>query len=1017
VDVAKDDWIFFVGLVKEVSSVALFMNHAGVPLSEIVAFVKNPIIKKYIKEKINSKSLFYKNATKDTIKNPTDYIRRTLFKKLGVPTNYVDKNLDVRELSIKKITKKVLEGFKGTNILDNDQEEITENKKQAQILAHFIELEELSSNLTELMGSLNADTNKAKSIYFAEETYRKLRAIKLKNLFPLDKVISIEKNSSISSFVNIENGVKRIITNLWKQVFTVGDARTLNTFLYNKLTDDFNIKGDLRGKNKEKFLKTFKNDLFQYIFQNYVFKPNSTQLISKSIKPLLDNKSDKSIRVLITDFRNKFPDIAKTNSLIEKLTYSISNNKEVGTNLVNPKLNTGKLDVSMSNELTEAFEKLLNDTNPEVVQFAKILAYIGFMQSGLNKSNISYTTVIPNEAYSPLMKDPILKFGEYLQKEESVKTLENFYRLFRRNNPNFFIGEQSFANKEPYRFKDYEDLNKFDIFADMSNLAAAPIVKPKEEEEETPIGDDIYAILGKDTQSKNVILPKDVDPEANDIGMTYTTAIDFWRKIVPEAMDLYNKARPLIVAFRGNSKKTFLQNYNSATHTIGNPFDFRDEAGNRKDQGVLSTKKFIEWMVTGNNFGNINATEEYRQAIIKDIKSGKLKNGSILYYQEKGYATHATALDYLINQYDWSQPTQPSTNSINIYSTDDNGFKNLSNLLNGPVKATVNGVEKTFKTVEHLYQIKKALFAGDTETANKIFAATTGFDAQKLSKDIVGLNSEEWDKISSQELESAMRLAFEQNQSAKDLLLSTETATLTHKTKFNLGKWETVFPEILMKIREELTTAQPSTTEVVPIVSTELTERPTVSKISRPTESKKLEYTIYNSNTNKNQTKNGYKLTIPEFPNAELYITQEVISQDSIEGSTEFNYKSKDWSIEIVHPTKGVMMIQTDAKTKKDVIDAFVQDINEKHSKSEHGVKVLKEVGINFTTTASTLETQPAVQSAVDVNEKILSNFYNSLTAEEKDKLGLLDDIIENYNGLPVDMSVNSYIDQLKCKI
>jgi exodeoxyribonuclease-5 len=103
------------------------------------------------------------------------------------------------------------------------------------------------------------------------------------------------------------------------------------------------------------------------------------------------------------------------------------------------------------------------------------------MQSGLNKSNISYTTVIPNEAYSPLMKDPILKFGEYLQKEESVKTLENFYKLFRRNNPNFFTIEQSFPNKEPYRFKDYEDLNKFDIFADMSNLAAASIVIPEKE--------------------------------------------------------------------------------------------------------------------------------------------------------------------------------------------------------------------------------------------------------------------------------------------------------------------------------------------------------------------------------------------------------------------------------------------------------------------------------------------------------------------------------------------------------
>ena len=62
--------------------------------------------------------------------------------------------------------------------------------------------------------------------------------------------------------------------------------------------------------------------------------------------------------------------------------------------------------------------------------------------------------------------------------------------------------------------------------------------------------------MGDKTQSKNVILPKDVDPEADNMGMTYTTAIDFWRKIVPEAVALYGRSKaPLIVAFRGNSKK------------------------------------------------------------------------------------------------------------------------------------------------------------------------------------------------------------------------------------------------------------------------------------------------------------------------------------------------------------------------------------------------------------------------------------------------------------------------------
>ena len=179
--------------------------------------------------------------------------------------------------------------------------------------------------------------------------------------------------------------------------------------------------------------------------------------------------------------------------------------------------------------------------------------------------------------------------------------------------------------------------------------------------------DNIYFQLGDKTQSKNVILPKDVDYEADGKGMEYTSAIDFWRKVVPEAMALFNKRQPLIVAFRGNSKKTFLQNYNSGSHTIGNPFNWQDEKGNRKEQGVISTKKFIKWMITGDNQGNNNATEEYRQAIIKDIKSGKLKGSSILYYEEKHYATHATALDYLINKYEWNKEQSSSQEQWNTY--------------------------------------------------------------------------------------------------------------------------------------------------------------------------------------------------------------------------------------------------------------------------------------------------------------------------------------------------------------
>ena len=140
-------------------------------------------------------------------------------------------------------------------------------------------------------------------------------------------------------------------------------------------------------------------------------------------------------------------------------------------------------------------------------------------------------------------------------------------------------------------------------------------------------------------------------------------------------------------------------------------------------------------------------------------------------------------------------------------------------------------------------------------------------------------------------------------------------------------------------------------------------------KISTPSESKRLVYTLYNSIAKRNITKNGYKLTLPEFPNVELYITQEHYSSDSKEGTTEWNIKEKKWFIEVNHPQKGAMFVSTNfVTTKKDVIEAFVNDINNKHSKSEHGRKALKEIGINLTAKEDT----SGFEEVMDLNDEII---------------------------------------------
>ena len=77
---------------------------------------------------------------------------------------------------------------------------------------------------------------------------------------------------------------------------------------------------------------------------------------------------------------------------------------------------------------------------------------------------------------------------------------------------------------------------------------------------------------------------------------------------------------------------------------IGNPFS---EGVGQNNKGPHTVQKFFTWLVTGNNFGEAKATEEYRQAIINKILSSP-ENTPILYYKELGRPSHATVLGYLI---------------------------------------------------------------------------------------------------------------------------------------------------------------------------------------------------------------------------------------------------------------------------------------------------------------------------------------------------------------------------------
>lgn len=152
----------------------------------------------------------------------------------------------------------------------------------------------------------------------------------------------------------------------------------------------------------------------------------------------------------------------------------------------------------------------------------------------------------------------------------------------------------------------------------------------------------VYSQLGDSTQSENVILPE-------DLGLKFDGShkSNMWTVLSPGFKKQYPNG---IVAYRGKVDSS----------AIGNPFSVTT-------RGEDTVKQFIEWIITGNNFGVETILMGGKNYKLSDLRNEyiniikKAKGEKILYYKELGRPSHATALDYLINKYDWNQPATQQT--------------------------------------------------------------------------------------------------------------------------------------------------------------------------------------------------------------------------------------------------------------------------------------------------------------------------------------------------------------------
>lgn len=158
---------------------------------------------------------------------------------------------------------------------------------------------------------------------------------------------------------------------------------------------------------------------------------------------------------------------------------------------------------------------------------------------------------------------------------------------------------------------------------------------------------------------------------------------------------------------------------------------------------------------------------------------------------------------------------------INIYAgTGENA--DLSNFAERPFTYSIPGYEyfketgkdTTFKTVEHAFQAAKWDSQLSTNNPNnekilqriqEILDAPNAAKAREIGRrrdEKLPFDKSKWDKESSNKMKEMLKASFEQNPNAKERLLSTGNAQLTHTQ--DTSKWKTEFPKLLMEVREEL---------------------------------------------------------------------------------------------------------------------------------------------------------------------------------------------------------------------
>jgi hypothetical protein len=267
VDIEKDAWIFNINGNNVAGPVLLFLLETGVDFKTAAYFVSQPLVVDYIKEIYKVESPFYNAANPSSPVDSEKGLRKFNVKKdfyikyqMGALTKKGNLNNELLYGAIEDYNKNrtydVASLQKVIKSKDRDSDDAIAG------LLHFIELEELTKQLTNIKLTVNVDTAPSKSLFAATERLDKIEGLEYVDAVPKSTINNILTDSPISSFL-----VQKFQLAILKPLMKLRGDVEVNAFLLRKIQ----ARNYTRAfATAEKFVAAFHNDLPLYMMQNYL---------------------------------------------------------------------------------------------------------------------------------------------------------------------------------------------------------------------------------------------------------------------------------------------------------------------------------------------------------------------------------------------------------------------------------------------------------------------------------------------------------------------------------------------------------------------------------------------------------------------------------------------------------------------------------------------------------------------------------------------------------------------------